>query len=52
MIAISQIYQLYHLDQLIQLLGDLLDFRVTGGCGQRQSRQRFILGGRYCQRLF
>src|SRR5690606_28880210 len=44
-----QVHQLDHFDQLVEVLGDLLDhFLVTDG-GQRQPRQGRILGGRHRQ---
>src|SRR5690606_24906942 len=45
----GQIDQLHHLDQLVEVLGDLFDDIFLADGGQRQTRQGRILGGRHGQ---
>ena len=44
--AFRQIHQLDHLDQLVEILGDLLDYLFVAHGGQGQSRQGRIFGRR------
>src|SRR5690606_25573017 len=47
--AFRQIHQLHHFDELVEVLGDLLDHIVMPHRGQGQTRQGPILGRRYGQ---
>jgi hypothetical protein len=48
---LGQVLELDHVDQLVQLLGDLLDDRVVAARDQGHARQARILGRRDRQRL-
>ena len=50
-VALGQVDDLHHLDQLVQLLGDLLDDVVGARGDDRHPRHRRVLGRRHGQRL-
>ena len=47
--AFRQVHQLDHFDQLVEVLGDLLDHLIVPHGGQRQTRQGRVLGRRHGQ---
>ncbi|MNC58667.1 hypothetical protein D3C75_1084090 [compost metagenome] len=42
--TLRQVDQFYHFDQLVQVLGDLLDDFIVTDSGQRQTRQGRVFG--------
>ena len=51
MITVGQVDHLHDLDQLVELLGDLLDDIVRAGGHDRHTRHRCVLGRRDGERL-
>jgi hypothetical protein len=49
--ALGEVDHLDHLDQAVEVLGDLLDDLVGAGGHDRHARQRGVLGGRHGQAL-
>src|SRR6478672_6075609 len=50
-LALREVDHLHHVDQLVQLLGDLLDDLVAAGGDDGHARHRRVLGGRDGERL-
>src|SRR5687768_9043424 len=50
-VAVGEIDHLHHVDQLVELLGDLLDHLVGPGRDDGHPRKRRVLGGRDGERL-
>ena len=49
--AFGEIDKLNHIDQLIEMLGDLLNPSVITTSRYRQSRKRLIFRRRHCERI-
>ena len=49
--TLREIDKLYHVDQLIEVLSNLLDFALVATCHDSQARQRIIFGWRHRKRV-
>src|SRR5690606_12002816 len=47
--ALGQVHHLHHVDELVELLGDLLDDLVIAVGGEGEPRQGLVLGGGHGQ---